>query len=95
MPYTKTIKLMLVASSLMAIGSVQAQVDQQENEVIQENRSDRAEQRGERRSDWTEQRSERRENRSGQREQRRENRTAHKGRSQRISANRASGGRRR
>ena len=73
MPYTKTIKLILVASSLMAIGSVQAQVDQQENEVIQENRSDRAEQRGEHR----------------------ENRTAHKGRSQRISANRASGGRRR
>ena len=84
MPYTKTIKLILVASSLMAIGSVQAQVDQQENEVIQENRSDRAEQRGERK-----------ENRSGRRDQRRENRTAHKGRSQRISVNRASGGKRR
>jgi hypothetical protein len=76
--------LILVASSLLAIGSVQAQVDQQENEVIQENRSDRAEQRGERR-----------ENRAGRRDQRSENRSAHKGRSQRISANRASGGRRR
>jgi hypothetical protein len=80
---TKIIKLILVASSIMGIGSVQAQVDQQENEVIQDNRSNQAEQR-----------SERRENRAGQRDQRRENRAAHKGRAQRISVNRASGGRR-
>ena len=84
MSYTKTLKLILVASSLMAIGSVQAQVDQQKNEIIQENRSDRAEQRGERR-----------ENRAGRKEQRKENRTAHKGRSQTTSTNRASGGKRR
>ena len=43
MSYTKTLKLILVASSLMAIGSVQAQADQQEDEVIQDNRGDRAE----------------------------------------------------
>ncbi len=36
MPYTKTIKLILVASSLMAIGSAQAQTDQQEDEVIRQ-----------------------------------------------------------
>jgi len=90
MPYTKTIKLILVASSLIAIGNVQAQVDQQENEVIQENRSDWAEQRGDRR----EHRAEHRSDRAEQRGERRENRTAHKGRSQRISANRVSGGRR-
>ena len=76
--------MILVASSLLAIGSVQAQINQQENEVIQENRSDRAEQKGERR-----------ENRAGRRDQRSENRTAHKERSQRIGANRASGGKRR
>ena len=40
MPYTKIIKLILVATSLMAIGSVQAQEDQQENELKQDNRSD-------------------------------------------------------
>jgi len=60
------------AASLMVIGSAQAQVNQQENGVIQNNRSDRAEKRSERR----------------------ENRASNKGRSQRISANRASGGRR-
>lgn len=72
MPYTKAINLILVAASLMVIGSAQAQVNQQENGVIQNNRSDRAEKRSERR----------------------ENRASNKGRSQRISANRASGGRR-
>ncbi len=84
MPYTKTIKLILIASLLMAIGSVQAQADQQKNEVIKDNRGDRAEQR-----------SEHRENRAGRRDQRRENRAERKGRTQRISVNRASGGRRR
>jgi len=43
MPYTKTIKLILIASSLMAIGNIQAQVDQQKAEIIQNNGSDRAE----------------------------------------------------
>lgn len=101
MPYTKAINLILVASSLMVIGSVQAQVNQQENGVIQNNRSDRAEKRSERREDRAgrreqrrENRAERKSNRAEKRSERRENRASNKGRSQRISANRASGGRR-
>lgn len=85
MPYMKTIKLVLVATSLIAMGSVLAQADTQKIETIEDNN----------RSDRAEHRSEHRENRAGRREQRRENFTAHRGRSQGTSANRASGGRRR